>query len=97
MNGFRDVARLTEHIGLQITANKDDVVKQREFMHVQKKSFVVPKAVYLEADPTADLEQGAATLVYAALLALVFNREYRHRRIIGLRPTQTFCLYVFYL
>jgi hypothetical protein len=84
VNGFRDVARLPEHIGLQITANKDDVVKQREFMHVQKKSFVVPKAVYLEADPTADLEQGAATLVYAALLALVFNREYRHRRIVGL-------------
>ena len=29
VNGFRDVARLPEHIGLQITANKDDVVKQR--------------------------------------------------------------------
>jgi hypothetical protein len=90
VNGFRDVARLPEHIGLQITANKDDVVKQREFMHVQKKSFVVPKAVYLEADPTADLEQGAATLVYAALLALVFSREYRHRRIVGLRLTRNF-------
>src|SRR6266540_319621 len=77
VNGFRDVARLPEHIGLQLTANKDDVVKQREFLHIQKKSFVVPKAVYLEADPSADLEQGAATLVYAALLALVFNREYR--------------------
>src|ERR1044072_4586567 len=89
-NGFRDVARLPEHIGLQITANKDDAVKQREFVHVQKKSFVVPKAVYLEADPTADLEQGAATLVYAALLALVFNREYRHRRIVGLRLTRNF-------
>src|SRR5919199_7027596 len=90
VNGFRDVARLPEHIGLKITANKDDVVKQRAFMHVKKKIFVVPKAVYLEADPTADLEQGAATLVYAALLALVFNREYRHRRIVGLRLTRNF-------
>ena len=90
VNGFRDVARLPEHIGLQITANKDDVVKQREFLHIQKKSAVVPKAVYLEADPTADLEQGAATLVYAALLALVFNREYRHRRIVGLRLSRNF-------
>lgn len=90
VNGFRDVARLPEHIGLQITANKDDAAKQREFLHVQKKSFVVPKAVYLEADPAADMEQGAATLVYAALLALVFNREYRHRRIVGLRLTRSF-------
>jgi hypothetical protein len=90
VNGFRDVARLPEHIGLQITANKDDVAKQREFLNIQKRSFVVPKAVYLEADPSADLEQGAATLVYAALIALVFNREYRHRRIVGLRLTRNF-------
>jgi hypothetical protein len=90
VNGFRDVARLPEHIGIQITANKDDVVKQREFLYVQKKNFIVPKAVYLEADPTADLEQGAATLVYAALLTLVFNRAYKYRRVIGLRLTRNF-------
>lgn len=90
VNGFRDVARLPEHIGLQITANKDDVAKQREFLHIQKKSFVVPKAVYLEADPAADMEQGAATLVYAALLALAFNMEYRRRRVVGLRLSRNF-------
>ena len=90
VNGFRDVARLPEHIGLQITANKDDVAKQREFVYVQKKSFVVPKAVYLEADPSADMEQGAATLVYAALLTLVFNRAYKYRRVVGLRLTRNF-------
>jgi hypothetical protein len=90
VNGFRDVARLPEHIGIQVTANKDDIVKQREFLQVQKKSFVVPKAIYLEADPTADLEQGAAALVYAALLSLVFNRAYRHRRVVGLRLTRSF-------
>jgi len=90
INGFRDVARLPEHIGIQVTANKDDIDKQREFLQVQKKSFVVPKAIYLEADPTADLEQGAAALVYAALLSLVFNRAYRHRRIVGLRLTRSF-------
>jgi cold shock CspA family protein len=90
VNGFRDVARLPEHIGIQVTANKDDVMKQREFWQIQKKSFVVPKAVYLEADPTADLEQGAAALVYAALLSLVFNRAYRHRRVVGLRLTRSF-------
>ena len=90
VNGFRDVARLPEHIGMQITANKDDVTKQREFLYVQKKNVIVPKAVYLEADPVADIEQGAATLVYAALLTLVFNRAYRYRRVVGLRLTRTF-------
>lgn len=95
VNGFRDVARLPEHIGMQITANKDDSAKQREFLQVQKKSFVVPKAVYLEADPSADIEQGAATLVYAALLTLVFNREYRHRRVVGLRLTRNFAFEFF--
>lgn len=90
VNGFRDVARLPEHIGIQITANKDDASKQREFLHVQKKSFIVPKAVYLEADPSADMEQGAATLVYAALLTLVFNRAYKYRRVVGLRLTRNF-------
>jgi hypothetical protein len=90
VNGFRDVARLPQHIGIQVTAKKDDVTKQREFLQVQKRSFVVPKAVYLEADPEADMEQGAATLVYAALLSLVFNRTYRNRRVIGLRLTRGF-------
>ena len=90
VNGFRDVARLPEHIGMQITANKDDVTKQREFVYVQKKNIIVPKAVYLEADPVADIEQGAATLVYAALLTLVFNRAYRYRRVVGLRLTRNF-------
>jgi hypothetical protein len=90
VNGFRDVARLPQHIGIQVTAKKDDVTKQREFLQIQKRSFVVPKAVYLEADPEADMEQGAATLVYAALLSLVFNRTYRNRRVIGLRLTRGF-------
>jgi len=90
VSGFRDVARLPEHIGMQITANKDDVTKQREFVYVQKKNIIVPKAVYLEADPVADIEQGAATLVYAALLTLVFNRAYRYRRVVGLRLTRNF-------
>ena len=35
VNGFRDVARLPEHIGLQITANRDDATKQREFLQIQ--------------------------------------------------------------
>ncbi len=90
VNGFRHVARLPEHIGLQVTANKDDVSKQREFLQVQKASSVVPKAVYLEADPEADIEQGAATLVYAALLALVFNSAYRKQRVVGLRLMRGF-------
>lgn len=90
VNGFRDVARLPQHIGIQVTAKKDDMAKQREFVQIQKRSFVVPKAVYLEADPDADMEQGAATLVYAALLSLVFNRTYRNTRIIGLRLTRGF-------
>ncbi len=90
VNGFRDVARLPQHIGIQVTAKRDDVIKQREFLQTQKRSFVVPKAVYLEADPEADMEQGAATLVYAALLSLVFNRTYRNRRVIGLRLSRGF-------
>lgn len=90
VNGFRDVARLPEHIGLQITANRDDATKQREFLQIQKRSFVVPKAVYLEVDPDADVEQGAATLVYAALLTLVFNAAHRKRRVIGLRISRGF-------
>lgn len=90
VNGFTHVARLPEHIGLQVTANKDDLAKQREFLQVQKRSFVVPKAVYLEVDPEADVEQGAATLVYAALLTLVFNSAYRKRRVVGLRLSRGF-------
>jgi hypothetical protein len=90
VNGFRNVARLPEHIGLQVTANKDDLSKQQEFLQVQRKSLVVPKAVYLEIDPEADVEQGAATLVYAALLTLVFNSAYRKCRVTGLRLTRGF-------
>jgi hypothetical protein len=90
VNGFRNVARLPEHIGLQVTANRDDFSKQLEFWQVQKRSYVVPKAVYLEVDPDADVEQGAATLVYAALLTLVFNSAYRKRRIVGLRLSRGF-------
>jgi len=90
VNGFRDVARLPEHIGLQITANRDDATKQREFLQIQKRSFVVPKAVYLEVDPDADVEQGAATLVYAALLTLVFNAAHRKRRVVGIRLSRGF-------
>lgn len=90
VNGFSHVARLPEHIGIQITANKDDLAKQREFLQIQKKSFVVPKAVYLEVDPEADVERGAATLVYASLLTLVFNSAYRKRRIVGLRLNRGF-------
>jgi hypothetical protein len=90
VNGFKNVARLPDHIGLQVTANRDDFSKQREFMQVQKTSLVVPKAVYLEVDPEADVEQGAATLVYAALLTLVFNAAYRKSRVIGLRLLRGF-------
>jgi hypothetical protein len=90
VNGFGSVARLPEHIGLQVTANRDDISKQREFLHTQKRSFVVPKAVYLEVDPEADVERGAATLVYAALLTLVFNTAYRKSRVVGLRLTRGF-------
>lgn len=90
VNGFNNVARLPEHIGLQVTANRDDLPKQREFIQVQKTSFVVPKAVYLEVDPEADVEQGAATLVYAALLTLVFNSAYRKARVVGLRLSRGF-------
>ena len=90
VNGFRDVARLPEHIGLQITANRDDAAKQLEFLQIQKRSFVVPKAVYLEVDSEADVEQGAATLVYAALLTLVFSTAHQKRRIVGLRLSRGF-------
>jgi hypothetical protein len=90
VNGFRHVARLPEHIGLQVTANRDDFAKQQEFLQIQRRSFVVPKAVYLEVDPEADIEQGAATLVYAALLALVFNSAYRKFRVTGLRLNRGF-------
>jgi 'Cold-shock' DNA-binding domain len=90
VNGFKNVARLPDHIGLQVTANRDDLSKQREFIQVQKTSLVVPKAVYLEVDPEADVEQGAATLVYAALLTLVFNSAYRKSRVIGLRLSRGF-------
>lgn len=90
VNGFRHVARLPEHIGMQVTANRDDLAKQREFLQVQRRTFVVPKAVYMEVDPEADIEQGAATLVYAALLTLVFNPSYRKCRVIGLRLSRGF-------
>lgn len=90
VNGFRNVARLPEHIGLRITANKDDLARQREFLEIQRRSVVVPKAVYLEVDPEADIEQGAATLLYAALLTLAFSAAYRKCRIIGLRLSRGF-------
>jgi 'Cold-shock' DNA-binding domain len=95
VNGFRHVARLPEHIGLQVTANRDDLAKQQEFLQIQRRSFVVPKAVYLEVDPEADIEQGAATLVYAALLTLVFNSAYRKYRVTGLRLHRGFSFELF--
>lgn len=82
---FRDTF-FTNPIGIQVTLKDDDVRKQSEFLRIHRPGKVVPKSVFIEIAPQADLD-GAATVAYIALGNLTFSKQYQDRdsKVIGIR------------
>ncbi len=70
---FRDTF-FTNPIGIQVTLKDDDVRKQSEFLRIHRSGRVVPKAVFIEIAPNADLDS-AASISYIALGSLTFSKS----------------------
>lgn len=82
---FRDTF-FTSPIGVQVTLKDDDVRKQGEFLRIHRTGRVVPKAVFLEIAPSADLDS-AATVAYIALGNLTFSKRLQAQdiKVVGVR------------
>ncbi len=82
---FRDTF-FTSPIGIQVTLKDDDVRKQSEFLRIHRSGRVVPKTVFLEVSPTADLDS-AATIAYIALGNLTFSKRFQAQdiKVVGVR------------
>ena len=82
---FRDTF-FTAPIGVQVTVKDDDVRKQSEFLRIHRQGRIIPKSVFIEVSPSADLDS-AATVAYIALGNLTFSKEFQGQdiKIIGIR------------
>ncbi len=82
---FRDTF-FTNPIGVQVTLKDDDVRKQSEFLRIHRTGRVVPKSVFLEVSPNADLDS-AATIAYIALGNLTFSKRFQAEdlKVVGIR------------
>ena len=82
---FRDTF-FTNPIGIQVTLKDDDVRKQSEFLRIHRQGRVVPRSVFIEISPQADLDS-AATVAYIALGNLTFSKQFQGKdiKVIGIR------------
>ncbi len=82
---FRDTF-FTNPIGVQVTLKDDDVRKQDEFLRIHRTGRVVPRAVFIEIAPNADLDS-AASIAYIALGNLTFFKNFRGKdiKVVGIR------------
>ena len=82
---FRDTF-FTSPIGVQVTVKDDDVRKQSEFLRIHRQGRIIPKSVFIEVSPQADLDS-AATVAYIALGNLTFSKEFQGQdiKVIGIR------------
>ncbi len=82
---FRDTF-FTSPIGIQVTLKDDDVRKQSEFLRIHRTGRVVPRSVFIEVSPTADLDS-AATIAYIALGNLTFSKRFQGQdlKVVGIR------------
>jgi hypothetical protein len=82
-------------VGVQVTADADDLEKQREFLDVQRRLRPVQKSVYLALDSQLDVEGGGEYAVFVALGACIFDRANRDKRVIGVRIFRDFSFEMF--
>jgi len=82
-------------VGVQVTADTDDLEKQREFLEVQRRLRPVQKSIYLALDSQLDVEGGGEYAVFVALGACIFDRSNRERRVIGVRIYRDFSFEMF--
>ena len=71
---------------MQVTVKDDDVRKQSEFLRIHRQGRIIPKSVFIEVSPQADLDS-AATVAYIALGNLTFSKEFQGQdiKVIGIR------------
>jgi hypothetical protein len=82
-------------VGVQVTADTDDLDKQREFLEVQRRLRPVQKSIYLALDSQLDVEGGGEYAVFVAVGACIFDRSNRDRRVIGVRIYRDFSFEMF--
>jgi hypothetical protein len=82
-------------VGVQVTADTDDLAKQREFLEVQRRLRPVQKSIYLALDSQLDVEGGGEYAVFVALGTCIFDRANRDRRVIGVRIYRDFSFEMF--
>ena len=82
---FRDTF-FTSPIGVQVTLKDDDLRKQGDFLRVHRLGRIVPRAVFIEIAPNADLDS-AATVAYIALGNLTFSKRFQGQdiKVVGIR------------
>jgi hypothetical protein len=80
---------------VQVTADVDDLDKQREFLDVQRRLRPVQKSVYLALDSQLDVEGGGEYAVFVALGSCIFDRANRDKRVIGVRILRDFSFEMF--
>ena len=82
-------------VGVQVTADIEDLDKQREFLEVQRRLRPVQKSIYLALDSQLDVEGGGEYAVFVALGACIFDRSNRDKRVIGVRIYRDFSFEMF--
>jgi hypothetical protein len=82
-------------VGVQVTADTEDLEKQREFLEVQRRLRPVQKSIYLALDSQLDVEGGGEYAVFVALGACIFDRSNRDKRVIGVRIYRDFSFEMF--
>jgi hypothetical protein len=82
---FRDTF-FTNPIGVQVTLKDDDARKQSDFLRNHRAGRVVPKAIFIEIAPNADLDS-TATIAYIALGHLTFSKQLKDKdfKVVGIR------------
>lgn len=82
-------------VGVQVTADTEDLNKQREFLEVQRRLRPVQKSIYLALDSQLDVEGGGEYAVFVALGTCIFDRANRDKRVIGVRIYRDFSFEMF--
>ena len=67
---------LTRKLGVQLTTWVADVEKRQEFFRHSSETSYVERYLYLEADPSLDLERGGAFTILAAITAFLVDQRF---------------------
>lgn len=72
-------------VGVQVTTKLEDADKLESFFKLHERVRVTDKIIYLEIGQQVDLDRGGALSVFAAILEVQLNAQYRDLRIVGVR------------